>query len=310
MEEQNNADYVYRGGYIGHDDGEGVRTVEVDVSVSFIEYGAFLDWHDLRCIRIPNTVSRIGDNAFQGCKLLASVTLPPSVTRIGNGAFYNCRSLTSVTLPPSLTTIDRFAFCDCVSLASVTLPPSLTSIGRCAFYECTSLTSMKLPPSITSIHSGAFEKCTSLVSLSLPPLMITVGTASSPNCFKKSLVEAGFSLGNPNDILSGKSTYNYNDTYYNLNTWARTIGADGRLPLVTAAQKSLKWYYMKQIFNANMPVINEVDAFSGLPLFMLAAAGPTSDIESVYNLLKESPHSLQYISTDSTMKKRKRKRGS
>ena len=289
MEEQSNADYVYRGGgggsicgYPGNEDYEGVRTIEVDVNVTLIEDRAFYGWLDLRCIRIPNTVTRIGNMAFFDCKSLASVTLPASITSIGSSAFYNCRSLTSVTLPPSLTTI-----------------------GAYAFYNCRSLTSMNLPPSITSIHSGAFKQCTSLVSLSLPPLMITVGTASSPNCFKKSLVEAGFSLVKPNDILSGQSTSNYNwgegDTYYNLNTWARKIGADGRLPLVTAAQKSLKWYYMKQIFNANMPVINEVDAFSGLPLFMLAAAGPTSDIESVYNLLKESPHSLQYISTDSTM---------
>ena len=50
---------------------------------------------------------------------------------------------------------------------------------------------------------------------------------------------------------------------------------------------------MKQIFASNMPVVNEIDVLTGLPLFMLAAIGPTSDIESVYNLLKEYPSVVQ-----------------
>ena len=36
-----------------------------------------------------------------------------------------------------------------------------------------------------------------------------------------------------------------------------------------------------------MPVVNDTDVLTGLPLFMLAGIGQTSDIESIYNLLKE-----------------------
>ena len=61
---------------------------------------------------------------------------------------------------------------------------------------------------------------------------------------------------------------------------------DGRLPLFAGAERSLKWSYMEKIFTVNMPVMQEVDALSGLPIFMLAAAGPDSDIEAVYNTLK------------------------
>jgi len=41
-----------------------------------------------------------------------------------------------------------------------------------------------------------------------------------------------------------------------------------------------------------MPVINEIDVVTGLPLFLLAATGPACDIESVYNLLKEFPSAV------------------
>jgi len=48
---------------------------------------------------------------------------------------------------------------------------------------------------------------------------------------------------------------------------------------------------MKLIFGAHMPaVVHEVDdRLTGLSLFMLAAVGPRSDLESIYQLLKEFP---------------------
>jgi len=61
-----------------------------------------------------------------------------------------------------------------------------------------------------------------------------------------------------------------------------------------------------------MPVVNEIDVLTGLPLFMLAATGPTSDIESVYNLLKEYPSAMNIMNnrpnTHSTGRIRKRGR--
>jgi len=85
--------------------------------------------------------------------------------------------------------------------------------------------------------------------------------------------------------------------YYDNKTWARTKGADGRLPLFTAAARSLKWSYTRQIFTVNMPVVDEIDILTGLPLFMLAAVGPVSDIESIYNLLRENPPAISVLSS-------------
>ena len=49
---------------------------------------------------------------------------------------------------------------------------------------------------------------------------------------------------------------------------------------------------MKQFLAANMTVLHEVDSVTGLPLFMLAAVGKSSDLESVYNLLVEYPGAM------------------
>jgi len=104
------------------------------------------------------------------------------------------------------------------------------------------------------------------------------------------LVEAGLSRDNPDIILKGRPhNQNYNSSmYYDHKVWARNKDLDGRLPIVTAVAKSLKWTFTRRIFVLNMPAVYEMDVLTGLPLFMLAAIGPMSDMESVYNILKES----------------------
>merc|ERR1712008_327516 len=91
----------------------------------------------------------------------------------------------------------------------------------------------------------------------------------------------------------------------------RTRDVDDRFPLFTAAARCLKWSHVKQIFISNMPVVNEIDVLSELPLFMLAAIGPTSDIESVYNLLHECPSGINIMNNthDKHSTERTRKRG-
>merc|ERR1712008_340334 len=101
------------------------------------------------------------------------------------------------------------------------------------------------------------------------------------------------------------------DIYYDWKKWARTRDVDDRFPLFTAAARCLKWSYMNQIFTSNMPVVNEIDELTGFPLFMLAATGPTSDIESVYNLLKECPSVINIMNNipDEHSTERLRKKG-
>jgi len=106
------------------------------------------------------------------------------------------------------------------------------------------------------------------------------------------LIDAGFSSRNPDSVVAGHQPINHSNMYYDWKKWARTTSGDGRLPLFTAAARSLKWSHTSQIFNANMPVVHEKDILTGLPPFMLAAAGTASDIESVYKLLREYPPAI------------------
>jgi len=79
----------------------------------------------------------------------------------------------------------------------------------------------------------------------------------------------------------------------NIETWVKTKSEDGRSPLMTAAAISLDWKNMEGIFNVNKKLIYETDdSVTGLPVSLLAAVGPNSDLEAVYRLCKENPPAL------------------
>jgi len=148
-----------------------------------------------------------------------------------------------------------------------------------------------LPKNLTLISFRTFQGCVNLTTIEASSFSITTLDNSTLDGFKNVLINAGFSTSNPDDIIYDRQRmyHVFEDMYYDWKRWARTRDVDGRFPIFTAAARGLKWSYMKQIFNSNMPVVNEIDALTGFPLFMLAATGPTSDMESVYNLLKECP---------------------
>jgi len=154
-----------------------------------------------------------------------------------------------------------------------------------------------LPENLLSISLNAFYGCVKLSAIEASSFSTTTLNNNTLDGLKDVLINAGFSTSNPCDIISDhqKSPINhrvYHDWYYDWKRWARKRGADGRFPLFTAAAKGVQWSKMRQIFTSNMPVINEIDVVTGLPLFLLAATGPTCDIESVYNLLKECPSAV------------------
>ncbi len=105
----------------------------------YIQYGAFINFDNLKSIKIPNSVTSIGSRAFSGCSSLTSITIPNSVTSIGSRAFSGCSSLTSITIPNSVTSIEEYMFNGCSKLTSITMPNSVTSIGNYAFSSCSSL---------------------------------------------------------------------------------------------------------------------------------------------------------------------------
>jgi len=213
------------------------------------------------------------------------VEVDTTVTSIEANAFNSWTSVWCIRIPHTVSSIGNFAFMNCSSLTSITLPPTITTIGGCAFYGCSSLRSINFPENLFAISYNTFELCSKLRTITTSAFSTTT-LDKSLNGFKNFLVKAGFFPENPIDILYG---FKHCDTtmYYN---WR--IGTDGRLPLFTAARRSLKWCYVEKVFTAQMPAIHGIDVLSGLPAFMLAAAGLDSDIESVYNLLKEYPAAM------------------
>jgi len=189
----------------------------------------------------------------------------------------------------------------------------ITNVNSETFGNCTSLTSVYLPENLTAISLNTFKGCSNLNTIEAPSFSTTILDNDNIIVFRGILIDSGsiglsflprtrgtimlhnvlFNSGIKDNILCHHyHSYQNLIMYHMCKVWARSKGSDGRLPLLTAAASSLKWSHTSLIFNLNMPVINEIDALTGLPVSMLAAAGPTSDIESIYNLLREHPQAI------------------
>jgi len=212
---------------------------------------------------------------------------------------------------------------NCTSLSSIRLPPLITTVNDQTFRNCTSLISIHLPEDLTVISVNALQGCSNLSTIKTPFCSPTIfandniaGFKSMFDLFSNNNQYFGFKtiLDDFNDwpISPHATDFSHHPRYqilimiHKCKLWARARGRDGRLPLVRAATKSLKWSHMSLVFNAYMPGINEIDMLTGLPVFVLAAAGPNSDIESVYNLLREYPSAMSFIDISITSSPRKR----
>jgi len=180
-------------------------------------------------------------------------------------------------------------FWDCYNLRDIVIPPNIVVLENDVFFRCKLLTKVEIQGTVSGISSRVFDGCESLTTITAPFLS---DTPFNPNQLIEILNQAGYSNkhGNPDAFLYNKPTIQNSHMSYNLTTWAQTHAEYNRYPLCTAAARSLPWNTTTQvIFHAYMPALYEVDWLTGLGVFMLAAVGENSDLESVYNLLKENP---------------------
>lgn len=262
--------------------------VIVDPSVSAIEVSAFFGRRRLTSIDLPASVITIKSWSFDGCISLSSVRLPNSLENIKRYAFNGCTSLVSIHLPESLSIISDNTFCNCTSLSSVCLPDSLSTISANAFYNCTSLTTIRLPDSLSAISPHAFRGCTALNTIEAP---LFPTTTIDPDNLRESLEEANYHPHRLANVIDGK--LHHYGLYYNWKGCAKIKDKLGRLPLIIAAERSLKWsHWLQKIFIANMPAIELTDPVTALKPFMLASVGIDSDLEAVYRLLREYPAAI------------------
>ena len=73
----------------------------------------------------------------------------------------------------------------------------------------------------------------------------------------------------------------------------RSKNGSGRLLLHHAATDGLEWENgCKAVLKENVLAVKEQDGQTGLFPFMLAAAGETTDLSSIYGLLREYPQTI------------------
>jgi len=95
-------------------------------------------------------------------------------------------------------------------------------------------------------------------------------------------------MGNEEVFLTDKDLI-----FVNWRVYSRTRNDEGRLPLFTASEQSVKWSNgVCAILKGYGAAIEDVDVVTGLEVFMLAAVGEESDLETVYNLLLDHPAAI------------------
>ena len=65
-----------------------ITHVKVHASEKVIDWGAFMNFVQLKVLKIPDGLEVIGNSAWNGCELLRSVIIPSTVQEIGMSAFW------------------------------------------------------------------------------------------------------------------------------------------------------------------------------------------------------------------------------
>ena len=73
-----------------------IKRIVLPNSITYIESGAFKEFHALESINIPNKVTEIGMDTFSLCYSLEEITIPASITYIHQDAFNYCPNLKTV----------------------------------------------------------------------------------------------------------------------------------------------------------------------------------------------------------------------
>lgn len=122
-------------------------------------------------------------------------------------------------------------------MTSVKLRPMIINIDYNCFHSYSLLILARSLEKLTTI-SEAFEGCSEFTTNEMLSFCIIMFD-NSPYEFRNLLIKAGFSPYHADNIFL--PNVEKTGMFYNMTTWTRTRGIDGRLPLFTAAAKSLKW---------------------------------------------------------------------
>lgn len=304
-------------------------TVNLTTSLTEIGGSAFAECTSLTTLHLPQTITKVEPLTFRFCTCLSSIILPKSLTMIGGGAFEGCSSLQSINLPPSLVYIGHQAFQYCTKLSIIEIPPSTNvesdSFSYCSTLYPPSLSHknsnsndserccwlkhrfdemplhrhcyshrptmqsindcLKSPTPCTSDHS----KDVMADSLGMTALHILIHNPRATSEMIKRLSNVLPPIVNSMKDIHGHTPFDIIISNPKPN-FARVKDENDRLLLFCAVETGFKWSdKLQEIYRSYMPAITEIDPLTGLSLFMLAAIGPDSDLNTVYHLLLEYP---------------------
>ena len=100
---------------------EDIESAQIKTGTKGLCDALFYECQGLTSVSVPDSVSYIGEGAFYGCFNLKSVKIPKSVTRINLWTYGFCDKLTSVEIPDNVEVIEEHAFFGCDTLKSVTV---------------------------------------------------------------------------------------------------------------------------------------------------------------------------------------------
>ncbi len=153
-------------------------------SVTSIGYQVFYGCNGLISVVIGDSVSYISQSAFSGCSGLISVTIGVSVTNISQWTFSGCSNLTTLNfnaincsyMGVVVSQNNYHAFNGCTSISNLNIGENVVNIPEYAFYGFSSLTSITIPNSVTNIGDYAFYNCNGLTSVTIGNGVTSIGS--------------------------------------------------------------------------------------------------------------------------------------
>lgn len=142
--------------------------------VKEIGYKAFYKCEGLTSVSIPSSITYIDVNAFNYCTGLTEVTIPGSVITIDQFSFACCHNLKTLNLQEGIQNIESEAFIACKSITALDIPSSVKKIGSKAFGGA--------QINHNNYGYGSYEGCDNLTKVIVhwdEPISIYTGTFSN-----------------------------------------------------------------------------------------------------------------------------------
>ena len=171
-----------------------LENITFGTGVTTLKDGAFEECVSIKEISLPESLTELGNNAFTGCKKLKEISIPDNVKSIGDFSFVGCENLTNVKIGDRLEWIGQEAFAENTALLTVSISESAPlKIGTKAFYACKALLDVKFGGTV-EVGSGAFQSCVKLAEVELGDNCVNIGASAFASCIHLTGVTVGKSV--------------------------------------------------------------------------------------------------------------------